>query len=54
MYILIVIGAVVVGVITSIFGYGWFENGAFNKTGCFLNLFLVTAWNFIVYIMFNE
>ena len=54
MFIIMCIGAAIIGVVTSIFGYGCFNNGQFYANGCFLSLFLVTMFDFIVYICFKE
>jgi branched-subunit amino acid ABC-type transport system permease component len=49
-----IIGSALIGVITTSYDYGWFINGQFNKTGAFLNLFLVTLWCCIVHIIAED
>jgi len=50
MHIIMWIGSTVIGVSTSIMGYGWLVDGEFNIENMLINIGAVTVWISIVLI----
>jgi hypothetical protein len=46
------IGAIAIGLITSVSGYGWFKNGKFQGKGSIMNLSLLALWDCLVLLLF--